>query len=202
MNAPNRFLAVGLAAVLASNLALAEETIVMIRHAEKPDAGLGQLSCQGLNRALALPKVLLGKFATPASVFAPNPGVKKDDLGESYNYIRPLATIEPTAIQLGIPVNTSIGFENVISLEAALLAPRYKDATVFVSWEHRLVERAARNLVKQFGGDPSAVPVWDGYDFDSIYVVTLATDSHGKRSAKFRVEKEGLNGQPTSCPGS
>lgn len=37
----------------------AETTIVIIRHGEKPSAGLGQLSCQGLNRALALPQVLL-----------------------------------------------------------------------------------------------------------------------------------------------
>ena len=27
------------------------ETIVFIRHAEKPEAGLGQLDCRGLNRA-------------------------------------------------------------------------------------------------------------------------------------------------------
>ena len=31
-----------------------EETIVFFRHAEKPSGGYGQLTCQGLNRALAL----------------------------------------------------------------------------------------------------------------------------------------------------
>ena len=35
------------------------ETIVCIRHGEKPLLGLGQLTCKGLNRALALPQVLL-----------------------------------------------------------------------------------------------------------------------------------------------
>jgi hypothetical protein len=34
----------------------AQETIVALRHAEKPAGGLGQLTCQGLSRALALPK--------------------------------------------------------------------------------------------------------------------------------------------------
>ena len=29
------------------------ETLICIRHGEKPATGLGQLSCQGLNRALA-----------------------------------------------------------------------------------------------------------------------------------------------------
>jgi hypothetical protein len=31
------------------------ETIIFIRHGEKPLSGLGQITCQGLNRALALP---------------------------------------------------------------------------------------------------------------------------------------------------
>jgi hypothetical protein len=38
------------------------ETIVGIRHGEKPLLGLGQLTCKGLNRALALSQVLLEKF--------------------------------------------------------------------------------------------------------------------------------------------
>ncbi len=38
------------------------ETIVCVRHGEKPKGGLGQLNCKGLNRALALPKVLIGKL--------------------------------------------------------------------------------------------------------------------------------------------
>src|ERR1017187_8769085 len=87
----------------------AVETLICIRHGEKPATGLGQLSCQGLNRALALPKVLRARFDMPAAIFAPNPGVQKSDQGQLYNYIRPLATIEPTAIALGLPVNTQYG---------------------------------------------------------------------------------------------
>lgn len=41
------------------------ETVVLIRHGEKPVSGLGQLSCQGLNRALALPGVLMAKLGRP-----------------------------------------------------------------------------------------------------------------------------------------
>jgi len=44
----------------------AEETIVFFRHGEKPSAGLGQLTCQGLNRALALPDVLRMASLIPA----------------------------------------------------------------------------------------------------------------------------------------
>jgi hypothetical protein len=33
------------------------ETIVLLRHGEKPEGGLGQLNCQGLNRALVAPVI-------------------------------------------------------------------------------------------------------------------------------------------------
>src|SRR5262245_11611330 len=62
----------------------ADETIVFMRHGEKPSGGLGQLTCQGLNRALALPSVLIGKFGRPDFVYAPNPNVKMNDPAGSF----------------------------------------------------------------------------------------------------------------------
>ncbi|HXC36205.1 MAG TPA: hypothetical protein VNV43_10045, partial [Candidatus Acidoferrales bacterium] len=78
------------------------ETLICIRHGEKPPGGLGQLTCRGLNRSLALPDVLLKKFGAPQFIFAPNPTQKVDPGG--YYYVRPLTTIEPTAIRCGLPV--------------------------------------------------------------------------------------------------
>src|ERR1700756_4183436 len=80
----------------------AVETIVLIRHGEKPDQGLGQLNCQGLNRALALPQIIAKTFGRPGAVFAPDPSQQMQDHGVSYDYVRPLATIEPTAIFFGL----------------------------------------------------------------------------------------------------
>jgi hypothetical protein len=54
------------------------ETLVCIRHGEKPPGGLGQLTVKGLNRALALPKVLLAKYGRPQFVFAPSPNQKTE----------------------------------------------------------------------------------------------------------------------------
>ena len=184
-----------LTAVL-SGPSFAAQTIVLMRHGEKPAEGLGQLNCQGLQRALALPKVLIGKFGRPAALYAPNPGVMKDDRGRPYNYVRPLATIEPTAIALGMPVNASFGFDDVAGVTAALLRPDYKNATVFVAWEHRVAEELARALLKAKGADASTVPRWDGDDFDSLYVVTIGDDG----SARFSLQHEGLNGQSATCP--
>ena len=104
-----------------TNSAPTVETIIAIRHGEKPPGGLGQLTCQGLNRALALPKVLLGKYGTPQFIFAPNPTQKVD--GDKYFYVRPLTTIEPTAIRCGLPVNTQFGFREIKELETELAKP-------------------------------------------------------------------------------
>ncbi|MEJ5020123.1 hypothetical protein WH297_10260 [Ochrobactrum vermis] len=74
------------------------ETIILIRHGEKPEGGLGQLTCRGLNRSLKLPAVIARDFGKPDAIFAPDPAKEKTDNGISYAYNRPLATVEPTAI--------------------------------------------------------------------------------------------------------
>ena len=183
-----------------SNLCLADETIVFLRHGEKPPAGLGQLDCQGLQRALRLPSVLKDLFGTPTAIFAPNPAVKKDDNGVSYDYVRPLATIEPTAITFSLPVNTDIGYEDTQGLLKALTAPDYANAVVFVAWEHHLARTAAQDLLKQFGADASAMPKWKSDDFDSLYVVKLKAGSGGSRTATFELMHQQLNGLPATCP--
>ena len=184
------------AILLGAASAHADVTLVMFRHAEKPDAGLGQLSCQGLNRALALPAVLLPTYGTPAALYAPNPGVLKDDDGKPYNYLRPLATIEPTAIRAGLPVDTSFGWRDIAGLQDELLKPSHDGRTLYVAWEHHLLEDLARNILAKHGGDPGAVKKWHGSDFDTIYVLTVPT--HG--AATLKVEKEGLDGQAAACP--
>ena len=65
------------------------ETLVLVRHGEKPDTGLGQLDCQGLNRALALPHVIAKTFGRPSAVFAPDPSRQMQDHGVAYDYVRP-----------------------------------------------------------------------------------------------------------------
>lgn len=181
-------------------IATAKETIVLLRHGEKPSTGLGQLSCQGLNRALALPEVLLKKFGKPDAIFAPNPSIKKEDFGVQYPYIRPLATIEPTAIRVGLPVNVQWGFDDIEPLKQALMDSSLKDATVFVIWEHRLLDKIAQGLLLNLHASPEIVPTWDRDDFDGIYVITVSEGNSGSRSAVFQADKEGLNRQSTICP--
>ena len=175
------------------------ETIVFFRHGEKPAGGFGQLSCQGLNRSLALPSVLVGKFGAPNVLFAPNPSHQIEDHGQRFDYIRPLATIEPTAVSLGLPVNIHWGLQQILQLRGNLLEPRYAHARIFVAWEHFLLVKLVKQLVAAGGADSAQVPDWPPDDFDSIYVVTLRR-SQGKLVASFALDHEGLDGRPTVCP--
>jgi hypothetical protein len=176
--------------------ALADETIVIIRHGEKPARGLGQLSCRGLNRALALPDVLLARYGRPTAIFAPNPAAKKADKGTLYAYIRPLATIEPLAIRVGEPVNIDWGMSEVSALAKYLLARQ--QGTYVVAWEHHYGEKLARLLLAAPNGG-GAVPVWNNSDFDSIYVIRITVSAGGARQATFARERQGLNGLPQAC---
>jgi hypothetical protein len=173
-----------------TNPAPTVETLVCVRHGEKPASGLGQLNCRGLNRALALPKVLLSKFASPQFVFAPNPAEKSE--GGKYDYVRPLVTIEPTAIRCGLPVNTDIGAKEIGDLETELQKEPYRNATVYIAWEHSLLDDFAKQMLKSHGGDATKVPAWPSDDFDTIFVLKITRD-HGQESVAFTIDHEGLN---------
>lgn len=175
------------------------ETIICIRHGEKPPGGLGQLNCRGLNRALALPDVLLKKFGAPQFIFAPNPNQKVNDKGVSYYYVRPLITIEPTAIRCGLPVNTEYGFRQIKGLEDELNKAQYQNATVFVAWEHVLLNDFAKNMLKDNGDNPQKVPSWKNSDYDTIFVFKI-TRQNGQKKFSFTVDHEGLDGLSDNYP--
>jgi len=174
------------------------ETIVLVRHGEKTAEEYGQLSPVGFKRALALPGVLIGKYGKPDFLFAPNPSVQvhSKTTESSYSYVRPLATIEPTAIQLGMPVNTQFGFPDIKSLDAELAKPAYSKAVIFVAWEHKYLDDFAKAVVKEYGGD-AVVPDWPGKDYDSIFVIKIQRGGAGagKATVTFAVDHEGLDGK-------
>jgi hypothetical protein len=171
------------------------ETIVCLRHGESTRTELGQLTCRGLNRALALPAVLLAKYGSPQFVFACNPAEKID----GYNYVRPLATIEPTAIRCGLPVNTDFGASEITGLQEALQGPEFRNATIFVAWEHKALDEFVRNLLQANGGNPREVPSWPGDDFDTIIVVRIAR-AGDQKSITLAIDHEGLDHLSDKCP--
>ncbi len=94
------------------------------RAAELPRPQPGARAAVGAGRKVRRPDVL----------FAPNPSHQIEDQGQRFDYIRPLATIEPTAVTLGLPVNTRWGLQQIMQLRVNLLEPRYAHARIFVAW--------------------------------------------------------------------
>jgi hypothetical protein len=113
--------------------------------------------------------------------------------------VRPLATIEPTAIRCGLPVDTQFGFKEIQGLESELEKPAYENAVIFIAWEHGLLDEFVKDLVKSHGGDPRQVPPWPRDDFDSIFVVKI-TRSGGRESLAFTIDHENLKNLSDTCP--
>jgi hypothetical protein len=197
-----RFLLNVVSLLLSFGCAHAQETIVAIRHAEKPPASLGQLTCKGLNRALALPKVLIPRYGKPERIYAPDPGTRVGQLGNlSYSYVRPLMTIEPIAIQLELPVNALIGFKNVGQLRREVLAAENANSVIYLAWEHVYLNEFAKELLKAYGKDPSVVPDWPNDEYDRIYIFKI-TKVGEKKDLTFSVEQQGLTDSLSDkCPG-
>jgi hypothetical protein len=182
----------------AATPAAAVETIVLIRHGEKPPDDKGQLNCRGLNRALALPQILLAKFGQADFIFAPLTSVR-DFHGKSYSYVRPLMTIEPTAILLGLPVDTRFPEDGIDQLQAELTKPAYRSALIFVAWEHKELMLLVRHLLTQLGDVSDQVPDWAADDYDHIYIVKIRSAAAG-RTASFSEDHEMLDGLSANYP--
>ena len=178
------------------------QTLVFLRHAEKPEGGLGQLNCQGLNRAIDLSTLLPEKFGKADYVFAANPtrNVEEGELDNSYSYIRPLMTISPAAIKLGLPVNIEFSANDTSDLARELLDEKYHNSTIYTAWSHgylpELINKVAGNAV---GKKQNITEDWAGNDFDSLYVLTLKWHN-GKASLQSHSYKQGLDHGEQSCP--
>ncbi|MBF8668093.1 histidine phosphatase family protein [Pseudomonas putida] len=178
------------------------QTLVFLRHAEKPGEGLGQLNCQGLNRALDLATLLPERFGKADYVFAANPSrhVEEGSKDESYSYIRPLMTISPSAIRLGLPVNIDYGANDTDALAEELLRDKYRNATVYTAWSHGYLPDLINAVAgKALGEERVITEDWSGDDFDTLYVLTL-TWHDGKASLLSRNVRQGLNDGAHSCP--
>lgn len=169
------------------------ETIVFLRHGEKPFLGFGQLTCQGFNRALSLPTVLLAKFGKPNYIFASNP--YWDHL---YYYVRPLITIEPTAIQFGLAVNSQFNYTDVLAVVKELMLTKYHHALLFVTWEHFFIVGILKSIMIDLNADPDVIPFWSADDYDSLYVLTIDWNTNPPK-VKFIHDREGLNNQSKIC---
>ena len=153
--------------------------IVIIRHGEKPAKG-DNLTCQGLNRSLQLPKLLHKKFGIPAYIYVP---ALLDSV--STLHARMFQTVTPFAVRYNLTVNSRFGGKDYAGIAADLLK---KTGTVLLVWDHK----AMAGIVEKLGVKEAVS--WPDDDYDSIWIITFA---HGK--AGLRKDKEGLHPE-AACP--
>lgn len=135
--------------------------IVIIRHGEKPAEG-DNLSCAGLNRALALPAVLNQLMPTPPNLtFVPVIGTDDKDTTR----VRMLQTVMPYAVQHNLTINSDFMVENTKVFARQLRRLR---GTVLVVWEHHSIVEIAQDLGLENVTD------WPDADFDSIWTISFS----------------------------
>ena len=178
------------------------QTLVFLRHGEKPVGGLGQLNCQGLNRAIDLATLLPEKFGKADYVFAANPtrNVEEGELNNSYSYIRPLMTISPSAIKLGLPVNINFSANDTSDLADELLQDKYHNSVIYTAWSHGYLPELINKVAGEAVGKKQKITEdWESGDYDSLFVLTL-TWHNGKASLQSRSYKQGLDNGLQTCP--
>ncbi|MES2869539.1 MAG: histidine phosphatase family protein [Pseudomonadota bacterium] len=178
------------------------QTLVFMRHAEKPADGLGQLNCQGLNRAIDLATLLPQRYGNADFIFAADPSrqVEEGADDDAYNYVRPLMTINPSAIKLGLPINLEFATNDTRALAKELTGDKYHNATIYTAWSHGYLPELINDVAGQaLGKKTTLTEDWAASDFDSLYVLTL-TWHNGKATLLSRVDQQDLNNGAKACP--
>ncbi|UDL90477.1 flagellar basal body-associated protein FliL [Mesorhizobium sp. PAMC28654] len=159
------------AAPEAKMASLADATVLIIRHAEKPDSGTG-LSPAGEARAQAY----VGYFqhlTLNGAAFRPDTLIATAD---SKNSARERQTLEPLGRALRIPLDLRFDNKDIAGLVRALMAEPHRKS-VLIAWHHGTLPQ----IIEALGGDPHAV-LPDGYWPDNVFdaFVVLRYDHGGK----------------------
>jgi len=135
--------------------------VVIMRHGEKPAEG-DNLSCAGLNRALALPAVLNRLLPAPPNfTYVPIIGTNDDSTSQA----RMFQTVTPYAVQHNLCVNSDYAVENTAGLAKEL---RRQRGTALLVWEHKAIPEIAKHLGIE--GELA----WPDEDFDSIWLIEFS----------------------------
>jgi hypothetical protein len=158
--------------------------VVIIRHGEKPDSG-NNLSCAGLNRALALPAVLDTVTGKPDYTYVPT--IKA---GKKTSSDRMFQTVTPFAVQQNLNINSNYAEDKTTDAANDVLK---KAGMILMVWEHSNIPPLAKAL-----GVPGTLS-WHGKDFDSIWIVDFVSTKKGLKFKSFSVKQENIKPADT-CP--
>lgn len=170
-------------------------TVLIVRHAEKPDVGR-ELNARGEQRAAAYadyftPLKLDGQTLTPQRLIA---------TADSAESIRPRQTLIPLSLRLQLPIEQPCANSKVDKL-VSLLREKNQAKTLLIAWHHGHINK----LIAAFGGDGPVLigmPKWpvDVYD----WLIVLRFDDNGKLidSRSQKIQEQLLPGDFAGSPGS
>lgn len=150
---------------------LADATVVIIRHGEKPDSG-PELSAEGQAHAQAY----VGYFqhlVLDGVPFRPDMLVASAD---SKNSARERLTLTPLSQALGLPIDQRFADKEVKPLFEALASEQH-GKSILIAWHHGELAK----LLRAFGADPDALlpdGKWPGSVFN--WTVVLRYDHAGQ----------------------
>ncbi|MFJ2479740.1 flagellar basal body-associated protein FliL [Pseudomonas sp. NPDC087598] len=170
-------------------------TVLIVRHAEKPEVGR-ELNARGEQRAAAYADYfaslkLDGQTLTPQRLIA---------TADSAESIRPRQTLIPLSQRLQLPIEqpyTNGDYDKLV----AQLRKSNQAQTVLIAWHHGHINK----LIAAFGGDGPALigqPKWpvDVYD----WLIVLRFDDKGQliQSRSQKVQEHLMPGDIAESPGN
>ncbi|KAA3446392.1 flagellar basal body-associated protein FliL [Mesorhizobium sp. SARCC-RB16n] len=165
---------------------LADATVLIVRHGEKPHGGPG-LSTEGQARAQAY-VAYFQPFMLDGAPFRPDVLVASAD---SKNSARERLTLTPLSEALKLPIDQRFADREVQNLVAALSTESH-GKSILIAWHHGQLGK----LIKAFGADPKALlpsGEWPGDVFN--WVVVLRFDHAGQLvPGSARIVEEKLGG--------
>ncbi|MGO2489867.1 MAG: histidine phosphatase family protein, partial [Pseudomonas taetrolens] len=118
----------------------------------------------------------------------------------AYSYVRPLMTINPSAIKLGLPINLEFSANDTRQLARELTKDKYHNATIYTAWSHGYLPELINSVAGEaLGKKTTLTEDWPSHDFDTLYVLTV-TWHDGKATLLSRVDKQELNNGTKACP--
>lgn len=169
-----------------STTGLADTTVLIVRHGEKPDSGPG-LSPEGEARAQAY-VAYFQPFMLDGSPIRPDMLVASAD---SKNSARERLTLTPLSQALKLPIDQRFADHEVQNLVAALSTESH-GKSILIAWHHGQLGK----LIKAFGADPETL-LPNGKWPDDVFnwVVVLRFDHTGQLEPdSVRVIEEKLAG--------
>jgi hypothetical protein len=152
-------------------------TILIIRHAEKPDDGQSDLSSAGAQRAELLPQAFSSgstpELPTPQVIFA---------AAESAHSNRSVQTVTPLARALNVPVNDRFSNGDYAALAKDLLSGEYAGKVVLIAWHRGKIPQLATAL----GATPPYDP-WPVQQFDRIWRIDYINGKPTLRNLPYPV---------------